>query len=125
MGLFSFNKRYTLLEAKQLLQTKKYENYTAILVDEAKQLFKLEHEEKAMLEARAERLRQKSNEQVRTQFLNRINGEGAYKNNIVGMDTEKQTKNEKIIDISTNKRYNNYQNARKYQDYLEGLEEAR
>ena len=48
MGLFSFNKRYTLAEAKHLLQTKKYKNYTAILVDEEKQLFKLEQEEKAM-----------------------------------------------------------------------------
>ena len=93
MGLFSFNKRYTLAEAKHLLQTKKYKNYTAILVDEEKQLFKLEQEEKAMLEARSERLRQKSNEQMRTQFLNRINGEGSYSNIATPKISEKNSQN--------------------------------
>ena len=105
MGLFSFNKRYTLTEAKHLLQTKKYKNYTAILVDEEKQLFKLEQEEKAMLEARSERLRQKSNEQMRTQFLNRINGEGSYSN----------ITTPKISEIS----------EKNSQNYLDWLDEAR
>ena len=46
-----------------------------------------------MLEARSERLRQKSNEQMRTQFLSRINGEGSYSNIATPKISEKNSQN--------------------------------